>query len=69
MVFGLSCRQRVINLQNCGRNSSNQMLHVAFKSQVRRTAASYVELLTCLQAAKIEDKAKDPLGPLPTIAK
>ena len=32
-------------------------------------AASYVELLTCLQAAKIEDKAKDPLGPLPTIAK
>ena len=32
-------------------------------------AASYVELLTCLQAAKIEDNAKDPLGPLPTIAK
>ena len=32
-------------------------------------AASYVELLTCLQAAKIEDRAKDPLGPLPTIAK
>ena len=32
-------------------------------------AASYVELLTCLQAAKIEDKAKDPLGPLPTIAR
>ena len=32
-------------------------------------AASYVELLTCLQTAKIEDKAKDPLGPLPTIAK
>jgi hypothetical protein len=32
-------------------------------------AASYVELLTCLQAAKIEDKAKDPLGPIPTIAK
>jgi hypothetical protein len=32
-------------------------------------AASYVELLTCLQAAEIEDKAKDPLGPLPAIAK
>jgi len=32
-------------------------------------AASYVELLTCLQAAKIEDNAKDPLGPLPVIAK
>ena len=32
-------------------------------------APSYVELLTCLQAAKIEDTAKDPLGPLPTIAK
>ena len=46
------------------------MLHVAFKSQqVLAAAASYVELLTCLQAAKIEDKAKDPLGPLPTIAK
>ena len=33
-------------------------------------APSYVELLTCLQAAKIEEKAPtDPLGPLPSIAK
>jgi hypothetical protein len=33
-------------------------------------AASYVELLTCLQAAKIDEKAPtDPFGPLPSIAK
>ena len=33
-------------------------------------AASYVELLTCLQAAKIEEKTPtDPFGPLPSIAK
>jgi hypothetical protein len=32
--------------------------------------AGYVELLTCLQAARIEEKKPtDPLGPLPTIAK
>jgi hypothetical protein len=36
----------------------------------RAAAAGYVELLTCLQAARIEEKkATDPLGPLPTIAK
>ncbi|HYC17252.1 MAG TPA: hypothetical protein VEC94_08600 [Pseudolabrys sp.] len=33
-------------------------------------APGYVELLTCLQAAKIEEKAPtDPFGPLPSIAK
>jgi hypothetical protein len=33
-------------------------------------AAGYVELLTCLQAAKIEEKTPtDPFGPLPSIAK
>ena len=33
-------------------------------------AANYTELLTCLQAAGIEEKApKDPFGPLPSIAK
>lgn len=33
-------------------------------------AAGYVELLTCLQAAKIEEKAPtDPFGPLPSIMK
>ena len=36
----------------------------------RATAASYVELLVCLQAARIEEKTPtDPLGPLPSIAK
>ena len=33
-------------------------------------AASYVELLTCLQAARIDEKTPtDPFGPLPSIAK
>ncbi|MGA9193503.1 MAG: hypothetical protein WB037_00250 [Pseudolabrys sp.] len=33
-------------------------------------AAGYVELLTCLQAARIEEKTPtDPFGPLPSIAK
>jgi len=33
-------------------------------------APGYVELLTCLQAAKLEEKAPtDPFGPLPSIAK
>jgi hypothetical protein len=33
-------------------------------------AAGYVELLTCLQAARVDEKKPtDPLGPLPTIAK
>jgi hypothetical protein len=33
-------------------------------------ASGYVELLTCLQAARIEEKSpKDPFGPLPSIAK
>jgi hypothetical protein len=36
----------------------------------RAAAAGYVELLTCLQAARIEEKAPtDPFGPLPSIAK
>ena len=36
----------------------------------RAAAAGYVELLTCLQAARIEEKKPtDPFGPLPTIAK
>jgi hypothetical protein len=36
----------------------------------RAAAASYVELLTCLQAARIEEKTPtDPFGPLPSIAK
>ena len=36
----------------------------------RAAAAGYVELLTCMQAAKIEEKAPtDPFGPLPSIAK
>ena len=33
-------------------------------------AGSYVELLTCLQAARIDEKTPtDPFGPLPSIAK
>jgi len=32
-------------------------------------AANYTELLSCLQAAKIEEKPKDPFGPTPAIAK
>jgi len=33
-------------------------------------ASGYVELLTCLQAARIEEKKPtDPFGPLPSIAK
>jgi hypothetical protein len=32
-------------------------------------AANYTELLSCLQAAKIEEKPKDPFGPTPSIAK
>jgi hypothetical protein len=32
-------------------------------------AANYTELLSCLQAAKIEQKPKDPFGPTPAIAK
>lgn len=33
-------------------------------------ASGYVELLTCLQAARIEEKTPtDPFGPLPTIEK
>ena len=36
----------------------------------RAGAASYVELLSCLQAAAIEEKRPtDPFGPLPQIAK
>lgn len=36
----------------------------------RAAAAGYVELLTCLQAATVnERKSTDPFGPLPTIAK
>ncbi len=36
----------------------------------RAGQAGYVELLTCVQAAVIEEKKPtDPLGPLPTIAK
>jgi hypothetical protein len=36
----------------------------------RAAAANYTELLTCLQAARIEEKTpKDPFGPLPSIAK
>ncbi len=36
----------------------------------RAASANYTELLTCLQAAKIEEKAPtDPFGPLPSIAK
>jgi hypothetical protein len=36
----------------------------------RAAAASYVELLACLQAARIEEKTPtDPFGPLPSIAK
>ncbi len=36
----------------------------------RAAAAGYVELLTCLQAAAIEEKKPtDPFGPLPTIGK
>ena len=36
----------------------------------RAAAAGYVELLTCLQAARIEEKTPtDPFGPLPSIAK
>jgi hypothetical protein len=36
----------------------------------RAAAAGYVELLTCLQAAKIDEKTPtDPFGPLPSIAK
>jgi hypothetical protein len=32
--------------------------------------SGYVELLTCLQAASIEERSPtDPLGPIPTIAK
>ena len=32
--------------------------------------AGYVELLTCLQAARVEEKTPtDPFGPLPSIAK
>lgn len=39
--------------------------------QIVRTggAANYTELLSCLQAARIEEKPKDPFGPTPTIAK
>ena len=32
-------------------------------------AANYTELLSCLQAAKIEEKPKDPFGATPSIAK
>jgi hypothetical protein len=32
-------------------------------------AANYTELLSCLQAAKVEEKPKDPFGPTPAIAK
>ena len=32
-------------------------------------AANYTELLSCLQAARIEEKPKDPFGPTPSIAK
>ena len=33
-------------------------------------AAGYVELLTCLQAARIDEKTpRDPFGPLPSIVK
>jgi hypothetical protein len=32
-------------------------------------AANYTELLSCLQAARIEEKPKDPFGPTPAIAK
>jgi hypothetical protein len=32
-------------------------------------AANYTELLSCLQAARIEEKPKDPFGPTPGIAK
>ena len=36
----------------------------------RAAAAGYVELLTCLQAARIDEKTPtDPFGPLPSIAK
>ena len=36
----------------------------------RAAAANYTELLTCLQAASIEErKPTDPFGPLPQIAK
>ena len=31
--------------------------------------ANYTELLSCLQAAKIEEKPKDPFGPTPGIAR
>src|SRR5262245_23334477 len=32
-------------------------------------AANYTELLSCLQAAKTEEKPKDPFGPTPTLGK
>jgi len=36
----------------------------------RAASANYTELLTCLQGARIEEKARtDPFGPLPKIAK
>jgi len=36
----------------------------------RAAVAGYVELLTCLQAARTEEKKPtDPFGPLPTLAK
>jgi len=36
----------------------------------RAAAAGYVELLTCLQAAGIDEKSRtDPFGPLPSIAR
>jgi hypothetical protein len=36
----------------------------------RAAAAGYVELLTCLQAARFDEKTPtDPFGPLPSIAK
>jgi hypothetical protein len=36
----------------------------------RAAAAGYVELLTCLQAARVDEKKPtDPFGPLPTISR
>ena len=32
-------------------------------------AANYTELLSCLQASRLEEKPKDPFGPTPSIAK
>ena len=54
---------------SCGRESRQSDASRCVHIVTTGGAANYTELLSCLQAARIEEEPKDPFGPTPAIAK